>query len=237
MPADTTAADLLVIPYGIARVPPEKLDRMPQVEIDRAARTPLRLGDGPYRPNAVAEEAQILSEDPSLGLGAARLDLIRRLHLRSCDTFDRYLRRWIDLYFDFIGAQVRNAGDRLPALGRSPGAVIDPMLWAMAALRPLPRAHIPTGDGAFLAADVAMWTGDELIAVVLAGGEKARIAKNFSGQARVLTIEPPGDAAKPDLIAEQLGSVVVDFWHGLMVPPDPFGAAPFGFGSNVRPSF
>lgn len=236
MPAHT-----LIIPYGVARVTPENLRHAPQVEIDPAAHAPLRLGDGPYRRNVVAEEADNPFADEEASVGASRLDILRRLHLRDCDVFDKYLRRWIDLYFDFVAAQVGGAGEELQALSLVPENAFDPLLWGMAALRPLPRAHILADEGAFVAVDIALWDGNELIAIVFAGGEKARRARDLGGRVQLLTVEPPldraGETVGAGIIVEQLGDTVTGFWRGLAVPPDPFGPAPFRFGQRAAPSF
>jgi len=241
MPADTTSADTLIIPYGVARVTPENLRHAPQVGINIAAPGPLRLGDGPYRRNVVAEEADDPFGDEEAGVGESRLDILRRLHLRDCDVFDKYLRRWIGLYFDFVAAQLDEFGAELQALAPSPEMAFDPLLWGMAALRPLPRAHIPVAGDAFVAVDIALWDGAELIALVFAGGEKSRRAQALADRARLVVIEPPldraGEAAGADIIVEQLGGAVTGFWRGLAVPPDPFGPAPFRFGRSTAPSF
>jgi hypothetical protein len=240
MPTDPPPAEPLIIPYGVTSVTAGNLQYAPQVEIDTAARAPLRLGDGPYRRDAVFEEAHAPPEEGSdIGVGATRLDILRRLHLRDCDVFDKYLRRWIDLYFDFVVAHTNAAREELQAL--TPGAAFDPLLWGMAALRPLPRAHIPAADGAFVAVDVALWDGSEIIAIVFAGSEKARQAQGLGDRVRLLTVEPPlerpGATAGADMIVEQLGDTVSGFWRGLAVPPDPFGPAPFRFGGSAAPSF
>jgi len=237
MPTDPKTAEPLIIAYGVARVTPESLRHAPQVEIDTTAHAPLRLGDGPYRRNAVAEESYDSPEDNDTGAGAARLDILRRLHLRDCDVFEKYLRRWIGLYFDFVAAQVNGAGEELQALARVPGATFDPLLWGMAAPRPLPRAHIRAADGAFVAVDVALWDGDEIIAIVFAGGEKARRARGLADRVRLLIVDPPGETAGSDIIGTQLGAVVTGYWRGLAVPPDPFGPAPFRLGHAAAPSF
>jgi hypothetical protein len=237
MPADPKMSEKLIIPYGIARVSDVNLSRVPQVEIDTAASPPLRLGDGPYRRGVIDEEANDPPGDDEVGVGAARLDLLRRLHLRNCDVFDKYLRRWIDLYFAFVALQTEEYSDELVALARTPEAMLDPLLWGMAALRPLPRAHIPIAGGDFVAVDVALWDGEQIIAMVFAGGERARRAQELSGRVRLVTVEPPGEAAGPDIIEMQLGEIVSHYWRGLAVPPDPFGPAPFRLGAVTAPSF
>ena len=79
--------------------------------------------------------------------------------------------------------------------------------------------------------------GDELIAIVFAGSEKARLAQDLTGEVRVLVIDPPGASDGPGMITDQLGEIVTGYWRGLAVPPDPFGPAPFRFGSAAAPSF
>ena len=237
MSPHTKIPQRLIIPYGTARVSRANVARVPKAEIDTVAGVPLRLGTGPYGRSLVAEEAFDASDDDDISAGAARLDTLRRLHLRNCDVFDKYLRRWIDLYFDFVAAQALAFRDELSALSRTPDAALDPLLWGMAALRPLPRAHIPAADDTFLAVDVAMWDGGEIIAVVFAGSEKARRAPEIAQQARLVTVDPPADAAGPDIIPAQLGEIVIGYWRGLAVPPDPFGPAPFRLGAAAVPSF
>ena len=146
MSPHTKIPQRLIIPYGTARVSRANVARVPKAEIDTVAGVPLRLGTGPYGRSLVAEEAFDASDDDEMSAGAARLDTLRRLHLRNCDVFDKYLRLWIDLYFDFVAAQALAYRRELSALSRTPDAALDPLLWAMAALRPLPRAHIPAAD-------------------------------------------------------------------------------------------
>ena len=237
MPSDSTPSELLTVPYGVARLTVDNMEHAPRVEIDIAARAPLRLGDGPYRRNAISEEAYGLSEEEEVSVGAARLDILRRLHLRDCDVFDKHLRRWLDLYFAFVADQAKEFNAELEALARTPEAAFDPLLWAMAALRPLPRAHIAAADDNFVAVDAALWDGQNLIAVVFAGGGKDRSVQGLTDFVRLLTIEAPGETAGPDIIAKQLGDIVTGYWRGLAVPPDPFGPAPFRVRQAATPSF
>lgn len=242
MSLDPTIPEHLIIPFGVARVSEANLRRAPRVEIDRTVGAPLRLGDGPYSRSMIAEEADApvgddAASDVDESVGAARLDTLRRLHLRNCDVFDKYLRRWIDLYFEFVAIQALENSDALKALSRTPDSALDPLLWGMAALRPLPRAHVPAADGAFVAVDVALWDGADIIAVVFAGSEKARLAKNLAGGVRLVTVDPPPETAGPDLMVTQLGDGITGYWRGLAVPPDPFGPAPFRLRSAAVPSF
>lgn len=237
MSTDPKPTGRLIIPYGVARVTSDNLRHAPRVEIDTAASAPLRLGDGPYRRREVSEEAYGTPVDGDVSIGAARLDILRRLHLRDCDVFDKYLRRWIDLYFEFVAAHARDHSGELQALARTPEAVFDPLLWGLAALRPLPRAHIPDGAGAFISVDIAFWDGGELIAIVFAGSAKARSAQGLPALVRLLTIEAPGGTVGHEIIAEQLGETVTGYWRGLAVPPDPFGPTPFRLGRAAAPSF
>ena len=237
MSPDPIITEPLIIPFGVARVTEANLRHAPRVEIDTTDRAPLRLGDGPYGRSMVAEEAFRPAGDEELGVGAARLDTLRRLHLRNCDVFDKYLRRWIDLYFEFVATEALEFRHELTSLSPTPEAALDPLLWGMAALRPLPRAHIPTADSSFTAVDLALWDGNEIVAIVFAGSEKARSAKNLANRVRLICVDPPGEIAGRDIIAIQLGEVVTGFWRGLAVPPDPFGPAPFRQRPAAAPSF
>ena len=237
MPSDSTPSDRLTIPYGVARLTAKNRELAPRVEIAIAAHAPLRLGDGPYRRRAVSEEAYGLSEENEVSAGAARLDILRRLHLRDCDVFDKHLRCWIDLYFAFIADHAHEFSAELEALARTPEAAFDPLLWSMAALRPLPRAHVPADDGTFVAVDAAFWDGEELVALAFAGSGKARSAQGLTDLVRLLIVEAPDETAGPDIIAAQLGDIVTGYWRGLAVPPDPFGPTPFRVRQAAAPSF
>ncbi|NKB49939.1 MAG: hypothetical protein GKS02_11345 [Alphaproteobacteria bacterium] len=237
MPLDPPTTDRLIVPYGIARVNEANLARVPRVEIDTKMSTPLRLGDGPYRRGVVAEEALDPTDDDDRSTGTARFDLIRRLHLRDCDVFDKYLRRWIDLYFQFVADQTQTFSAELAALSRAPEAMLDPPLWGMAALRPLPRAHIPAAGNGFVAVDVALWDGGNITAIVFAGSEKARRAQDLGGPVRLIIVDPPGEDDDSETVVSPLSELTRYFWRGLAVPPDPFGPAPFRLGAAAAPSF
>jgi len=231
----------LIIPYGVARLSAANLPFAPRVEIDLAARTPLRLGDGPYRRALITEEALAVAQDEvqdgAPDDNAARLEVLRRLHLRDCDVFDKHLRRWLGLYFDFVAAHVRDHADELRALAPTPAATFDPILWSLAALRPLPRAHIPLDDDAHVAVDVALWDGTTLIVLVFAGGEHARGVARLGELARCVIVDPPEAGSEPAVIAEHLGAAATYFWRGMVVPPDPFRPQPLRVGATVRPAF
>lgn len=226
----------MIIPYAVARLSAANLPYAPRVDIDVAGAAPLRLGDGPYRRQLIEEEAFAVAQDDALPTGAARLEILRRLHLRDCDVFDKFLRRWLDLYFAFIAAEVRAAATELAS--QSPaGDALDPVLWALAALRPLPRAHISVGEDRFVAVDAALWDGSELIALLFAGTDHARSAPALAGHAHVVVAEPPDAHSAPTIIADQLGDRATHFWRGLAVPPDPFRPRPLRGGAAVRPAF
>lgn len=237
MSNEPEASAKLIIPYGVARLTERSMQHASRVEIDTTLRKPLRLGDGPYPRKAVTEETYDASAPDEASVGASRLDILRRLHLRDCDVFDKHLRRWLDLYFAFIEDHARDHSEELRALAPTPAAMFDPLLWAMAALRPLPRAHIPAAGKTFVAVDVAMWDGNQIVAVVFAGGPRSGQEPEFVCPVRRLAVDPPGDADQSETIAAQLGDSVIRYWRGLVVPPDPFGPAPFRMRAGVAPSF
>jgi hypothetical protein len=204
--------------------------------IDRAAHTPLRVGDGPYPRRLIADEAPA-DDEAQDGDGAVRVEIMRRVHLRYCDVFDKYLRRWIDLYFDDIAAWAPTFGARAGAVLRSPDTAFDPALWAMAALRPLPRAHLLGDDGALVAVEVAFWDGARFTALVFSGTDKEVRARALPDAVRVISVDPPGAETTPDAAMAPLGGDGFLFPDGVVVPPDPFGPAPFRLGDRAAPSF
>lgn len=229
--------DHLIIRYGVARLTETNRDRAPAIAIDPGAHRPLRLGDGPYRRQWVQEEVANLAEDEAATPGAARLAVLRRLHLRDCDYLDKHLRRWLELYFAYAAQRASELASSHAAPSPAAGGSLDPLLWAMAALRPLPRAHLPTADGGHVAVEVALWDGAAVTAIVFTDSDKARRAPGRADHARVLTVDPPDSRDAPTVIGAQLGEGMFAAMDALAVPPDPFGPAPFRHTAARPPAF
>ena len=91
--------------------------------------------------------------------------------------------------------------------------------WFWSALRPLPRAWLPTPSG-MIPADFAFWDGNTLLAVEVSKGED-RIGPLLDNDIAVLT---PGAGALDDPIA--LGELLPEsfhrFWQGERLPASPF---------------
>jgi hypothetical protein len=195
------------------------------------ARTePLRLHHGPYDFRAT----------PWLGAASdteTRLTLIHD-HLRAlCGLWDKNQRLLIDLYFDFITAELdRNALTLTAALSDFDN-LYHYRDWAFSALRPLPRAHISTDDiddknTPYVALDFAFYTGERLIGVTITGHQTAT-------KSRVLELESLRHAGVDILeihsghllangvayLGKTLPPVFHKFWVGEILPVSPFKSA------------
>jgi hypothetical protein len=164
---------------------------------------------------------------------AARLAFLRT-HLQGlCELWARPQRRFLDAYValvaDRVGAQAEALAARLAPFG-SLYAVED---FAFAALRPLPRAHLATGDDAapWVRADFLFWTGAELIALDLADGRRTRRQREAE-QARLRAVGATVVELPPDLdgaaLVQRLPAPLVDFCAGVALPPSPFAAVRLG---------
>lgn len=215
----------LVIPYRVARLEGADERLVPRVTVDAGRQKTLRLGDGPYRLDNDSREELAASD------GAARLAWLCELHQRDCDTYDKTMRRWIELYFELIS-------ERAAAIDVAGTPVSDALLWGLAAPRPLARAHIPLGE-THQQVDIAFWAGGQLWAVVFAGGRRARAGDKLeeAGTAQIIRFDTASLAAGTAALAGPLAPVIADFRAGLTAPPDPFSRSPFRAQTTTRPAF
>jgi hypothetical protein len=199
------------------------------ITLDRAARRALRLYDAGW---------QFAEPPPAAALadGAAALGFLRE-HLKSlCDPWAAAPRRFLDLYFEFVAAEVARAASDLAArLARFDGLyrVED---FCFSALRPLPRAEI---DG--VPADAAFWTGGALIALDLADTRRTRRQRAADharlAQAGVRVVELAAAAPTPDHLAAALPVEIARFLDGETLPASPFRAAALGDVVDADPRF
>ena len=230
-------SEKLIIPYGIPLVSEENLDRLPCVEISKAKNKPLRLGHGPYDRNTVIEESSLLLKDEELSEGEARLEILRRIHLRDCGFFEKNLRTWINDYFDFMMKQINLFCEEIKSLSYTSRYNLELSLWAMAAMRPLPRAHVPEVNQKFVAVDIAFWDGSEIIALLLKGGDRAKMLKDVSSEVRAFLVESPSAYLGTTLFPEEISGMFTKFWFDTAAPPDPFGPALFRNDLTAVPLF
>jgi hypothetical protein len=188
----------------------------PSVEV--RAGVPLRLSDGPYP----------FAEPPDL-IGAAtiaaRLDLLRE-HLQTlCGAWDRLAQSFLDAYFARIATTLAAAAPELRALAARSGSIFAPEDWSFCALRPVPQAHLSSGDAAPVRVDFAFWTGAALVAIALEGSglRKQRQAElERLAAAGVTLVRIPGATMREAALA--LPPLFDRFWDGVFLPASPFGA-------------
>ncbi|MDE2228050.1 MAG: hypothetical protein KGL11_03295 [Alphaproteobacteria bacterium] len=203
-------AEFFRISYGAASG-----EGAPAIELRRG--TPLRLSDGFY---PFAEPPDLIRLDTT----ASRLDFLRE-HLQSlCDLWARPPRQFLDAYFASLSVALagETARRELTAAG---GGLFAPADWSFAALRPLPSAQLPAGDGA-VRADFAFWTGASFIAIELPGGRRAKRRDELARLtiAGVNMIElAAADLADAAALAAKLPEPFHDFWRGVKLPQSPFG--------------
>lgn len=183
---------------------------------------PLRLHHGPYDFRATP------------GLGAAsdtesRVGLIRD-HLHTlCDLWRKAQHAFIDAYFGLIDAALEAEREPLSAALADYGGLYHYRDWAFSALRPLPRAHIPLAETAYVAMDFAFWTEDGLLAIDLTGFQtptKSRRADLTAlGDNGVVILEIDGTRLAEDGVAyleTLLPAPFRRFWEGEALPQSPF---------------
>ena len=198
--------------------------------LEPARPEPLRLHHGPYDFRATP------------GLGAAsdtetRLTLIHH-HLRAlCGLWDKNQRLFIELYFAFITAELDRNAPTLTAALSDFDNLYHYRDWAFSALRPLPRAHIPTDDiddknTLYVAVDFAFYTGEGLIGVIISGHQtatKSRVSELESlrhAGVDILEIHSGSlQAGGAAYLANALPPVFHKFWIGEILPVSPFKPA------------
>jgi hypothetical protein len=237
MLTDNRGTEKLIIPYGIPLVSKENIDRLPYVELIKTKNKPLRLGHGPYDRNTIFEESSLLLKDKQLSKGESSLEILRRIHLRDCGFFEKNLRTWVNNYFDFIIKQINLFSKEIQPLSSISEYNLELNLWGMAAMRPLPRAHIPGANQKFLPVDIAFWDGNEIIALLLKGGDRAKTLKDVSSEVRVFLVESPSAYLSTNLFPEKIEDKFTKFWLDIASPPDPFGPALFRNDSTAVPLF
>jgi hypothetical protein len=223
----------LLIHYGTA----DWREDAPKVEVDPAARDPLRLNNGPY---------DFGETPPNAGTGtvAERLAILREHITGQCDMWAKRPRQFVALYFRFIEGVI--AADRAdieahiaPFAGLFSG---DDFVFS--ALRPLPRAHLPVADGQRVRVDFAFWTGERLVAVDIPGdaargapwAERAKLL-DAAGVRRIELAA--ADIAKddPELLKTALPPEFAAFWRSETMPSSPFKAAALGDIVTGAPDF
>ena len=172
----------------------------------------------------------VLTELPDT---ASKLARLKSDCARSLDLFARNRLRFLDLYFEFVEAQVAAASAALDqALAWSDG-VLRRSDWVFSALRPLPDALIgftgPDPDDAPLRHDFVFWTGDTVLAVrlvgVATGSAAARAAQDRLTDRGVQIVAVPAAALTDGIAlfdAPDFPPALRDFWSNQCYPSSPF---------------
>jgi len=138
---------------GVASAAPA--DATDAIFIDFKRSLPLRLNNSGYWPQTRP------GDDLSEGL----LACVRRDIARRCGEWNMAARRFVEQYFDSLDRHLAQNGAAIVEAAADKGAIFGARDWIFAALRPLPQALIPTGDGRAEHVDFIFWTGNALVAI------------------------------------------------------------------------
>ncbi|WAJ28199.1 hypothetical protein [Antarcticirhabdus aurantiaca] len=121
-----------------------------RIRVDALAGEPLRISSvdlGLPRPG-------------SLGAGSfSRCELLLAALERLLDPFDALGRRVLARYFAWLDRRIGRARAAIEARLAPFHGLYAPEDYLFSAPLPLPRAHLPVGEGILVPADVAFWTG------------------------------------------------------------------------------
>jgi len=222
---------LLRIPYGVSEYSPGSRT------LEAAVATPLSL-----RLNNSRYEIDELPEAARSGTVAERLAYLRDYHEELCGDYARRPRQFIALYFRLIDAVMAATRPALEEKAARFGGLFGWQDYAFSALRPLPRAHVPT-DGGFERADFAFWTGPRLVVIDLAGETRG---PSWSERCRRLEtagaslIELPTTALvgdDPQKLQDFLPPEIAVACLQESMPSAPFKTAPLGEIVSEEPEF
>jgi hypothetical protein len=247
-------ANLVLIPYGVGRLPadafatapaadgtPAVACRLRHVAIDRRAGAPLRLNSGQleFRDAPTAQ---------SLAAAADQIDGVRDLLRSYCDTFRRSPRLFLDRYFAFVLRRIAAHRGELAAMLAPFGGLYDLRHWAFSAWLPIPQAHLdarprpaggPPAPEDMVRFDFAFWSGERLIAVEVAGEGAAsgarRAALERARRAGVALVEAPRESLNDEFFAAAFPPAFARFWAGQRYPSGPLKPQGLGQPPNEAP--
>ncbi|HET8995576.1 MAG TPA: hypothetical protein VFN42_02815 [Acetobacteraceae bacterium] len=197
--------------FGMDRLPrslrPDD-PRLPSVTLTAA---PLRLNSEPLPPETVAA---------GQGGHAARIAASEAWLTAACGSYAPLRQRFIAFWLRFAGAHVAAHRAELQEKLRPFDGLYAPEDFVWSALRPLPRALLPSGDGV-VPVDAAFWDGTRLTAVLL--GDAPDVAIDGVGVCRLRAADLDSDG--PALVAQRLPAGFLRFWLGETLPMTPFRRA------------
>lgn len=165
-----------------------------------------------YPPDRLAELAD----------NAAKLTRVKSDIERDVDLFARNSRRFLDLYFRFIQAQVSAQASAIAAKLAWSGGLFTPDDTVFSALQPLPNAVYAGANGPTGQCDFAFWTGRALLALSLSAHADA--SRHDAVVALALAPSELTDEQHVFTSARFPREVLV-FWEDDPVPSSPFRPA------------
>jgi len=204
------------IPFGLARLPRSIGHDDPRLPIAAAGTKPLRLNTEPLPPAAMPDA--VLDH-------AARVVAMQEWLISLCGDYAPLRRHFILNYFAFLAVELHTYEVSLAKdLARYDG-LYTPDDWLWSALRPLPRAWLPSaafrGPGNMLPAEIAFWDGAEPLAIELSARETPGQAALQAAGIQVLRITPD-ILATPGAVGALLPPSFHMFWRGQALPTSPF---------------
>jgi hypothetical protein len=207
--------EAIVVPYGCDR----PSVGAPAATIDRSASEPLRLNTSRYEP-VFAPDLQLTGNVQAIYLR----DYLKRL----CRPWDGLSVKFLDWYFASLAAHVEaNRALLTERLGAAAG-LYRADDWLFSAPIPLPRAHLPVGDGDFIQVDFAFWFGQRFVAArsaaTISTPRKAAEQDALLRSANVDFVKfAPSDLTTPcSPLFSRLLPPPQDFWSGQKLPLGPF---------------
>jgi hypothetical protein len=201
----------LRILYGIESLPRQiSLDdtRLPAAELESK---PLRLNTDPLPPRFIPPDGGTSHE--------FRLAIVAQWLYAACSDYAALQRRFIDAYLAFLTAHIDSRRSELEDILQPFDGLYKVEDWIWSALRPLPRAWVPTASG-LVRADMVFLDGLCPIAITFDTGIVAKLAGAdvvlFRANGSALAQNPNG------LFESELFGSIRHFWRGETLPKSPF---------------
>jgi hypothetical protein len=160
----------------------------------------------------------------------AKLAALQEEAARGLDLFARHPRRFLALYFQFIGARLEAERQALEERLAWSGGLFTHRDWAFSALRPLPRAALAEFADDRLrpvtsVVEFAFWTGEEALLVTIGAAASGQVGPDAAASwpVRRIALTPPELASPEDLFSrERFGGAFGTFWEGAGWPAGPY---------------
>jgi len=204
------------LPYGLERLPAgfgADDARLPGAVLGGR---PLRLNSEPMPP------AFFPQKDDSHAL---RVKALTDWLNAACGDYAPLRRRFVALYLGFVAAHLERHREELAERLHRFEGLYRPEDFFWSALRPLPRAFVPAGEGS-LPVDFAFWDGGQLIAVMIGDAHAESDAALTAAGVLVCRIKASDLRGDAEAVIEQnLPESFLRFWSDEVLPMSPFRRA------------